>query len=263
MGTFVYIHIMEPDETNDDVLNGPVKPGSIRVVLADSQAIYRIGIRKIFGLEDDIRVVAQAESMENLRAAIERQPTDVVLLEGELLTGAANSIPELLRIAPDIKLIVQAVSTDEDQTLELYRRGIRGIISRSISPDLLVRCVRRIASGETWIDNNAVKWLLEAYRGQEAALASQRTQPRLSPKETAIITCITKGMRNKEIAFQLGTSEQVIKNYLRKIYDKLGVADRLELAMYGLHNKIIKADGDEVAEVQRLLSNPATRFDCR
>lgn len=59
---------------------------------------------------------------------------------------------------------------------------------------------------------------------------------------------------NKEIAFQLGTSEQVIKNYLRKIYDKLGVVDRLELALYGLHNKIIKADADEVAVVQRLLA---------
>jgi DNA-binding NarL/FixJ family response regulator len=246
---------MEPDETLDgDVLDGPVKPGTIRIVLADSQSIYRVGIRKIFGLEDDIRIVAQADSLENLRAAIERQPTDVVLVEGELFTGATSSIPELLRIAPDIKLIVQTLSADEGLTVELYRRGIRGIISRSISPDLLVRCVRRIASGETWIDNYAVKWVIEAYRGQETALASQRKQPRLSAKETAIITCITQGMRNKEIAFQLGTSEQVIKNYLRKIYDKLGVADRLELALYGLQNKITKADADEVAVVQRLLA---------
>jgi DNA-binding NarL/FixJ family response regulator len=255
--TFAYIRSMEPDETpNGDVLDGPVKPGTIRVVLADSQAIYRVGIRKILGLEDDIRVVAQANSLENLRAAIERQPTDVVLVEGELLPEATNSIPELLRIAPDIKLIVQSESADEDQTVELYRRGIRGIISRSISPDLLVRCVRRIASGETWIDNQRMNWVIEAYRVEEATLVSRRAQPRLSPKETAIITCITRGMRNKEIAFQLGTSEQVIKNYLRKIYDKLGVADRLELALYGLHNKIIKADADEVAVVQRLLAKP-------
>jgi two-component system nitrate/nitrite response regulator NarL len=255
--TFAYIRSMEPDETpNGDVLDGPVKPGTIRVVLADSQAIYRVGIRKILGLEDDIRVVAQADSLENLRAAIERQPPDVVLVEGELLPEATNSIPELLRIAPDIKLIVQSESADEDQTVELYRRGIRGIISRSISPDLLVRCVRRIASGETWIDNQRMNWVIEAYRVEEATLVSRRAQPRLSPKETAIITCITRGMRNKEIAFQLGTSEQVIKNYLRKIYDKLGVADRLELALYGLHNKIIKADADEVAVVQRLLAKP-------
>jgi DNA-binding NarL/FixJ family response regulator len=68
----------------------------------------------------------------------------------------------------------------------------------------------------------------------------------------AIITCITHGKRNKEIAFQLGTTEQVIKNYLRKIYDKLGVSDRLELALYCLHNKIIHSDADEELLEQRL-----------
>jgi DNA-binding NarL/FixJ family response regulator len=234
------------DDTADgEILDAPVKPGTIRVILADSQAIYRVGIRKVFALEDDLRVVAQADSVDNLRAAIERYPTDVVLMEGSLLSGTANAIPELLRAAPDVKLIVQAVAADENQTVELYRRGVRGIVSRAISPDLLVRCVRRIAAGETWIDNQSVSWVIEAYRAQAAALVNPRTQPRLSPKEMSIITCITQGKRNKEIAFQLGTTEQVIKNYLRKIYDKLGVSDRLELALYCLHNKIIRSDADE------------------
>ena len=198
--------------------------------------------------------MAQADSLDNLRSALERHSADVVLIEGGLLTGAPNIIPELLRVAPDVKLIVQAIANDESQTVEFYRRGVRGIISRSISPDLLVRCVRRIATGETWIDNQAVNWVIEAYRAQAAALVSPRTQPRLSPKETAIITCITQGKRNKEIAFQLGTTEQVIKNYLRKIYDKLGVSDRLELALYCLHNKIIKSDADEVVVAQKIVS---------
>jgi DNA-binding NarL/FixJ family response regulator len=233
------------DSAEGEVFEASVKPGTIRIILADSQAIYRVGIRKVFALEDDLRVVAQADSLQNLRLAIERFPTEIVLLEGNLLTGTANVIPELMRLAPDVKLIVQAVSADENYTVELYRRGVRGIISRSISPDLLVRCVRRIAAGETWIDNQSVNWVIEAYRAQAAALVNPRIQPRLSPKEMAIISCITQGKRNKEIAYQLGTSEQVIKNYLRKIYDKLGVSDRLELALYCLHNKIIQANGDD------------------
>jgi DNA-binding NarL/FixJ family response regulator len=241
------------DSIDGEIPDAPVKPEAIRIILADSQAIYRVGIRKVFALEDDLRVVAQADSIENLRAAIERFPTDVVLLEGNLLAGNANVIPELLRVAPDVKLIVQAVSPDESHTVELYRRGVRGIISRSIAPDLLVRCVRRIAAGETWIDNQSVNWVIEAYRTQAAALVSPRSQPRLSPKEMAIITCITQGKRNKEIAFQLGTTEQVIKNYLRKVYDKLGVSDRLELALYCLHNKIIETDADEEVVAQKVL----------
>ena len=149
---------------------------------------------------------------------------------------------------------MQTVSADKGRTVEFYRRGIRGILSRSISPDLLVKCVRRIAAGETWIDNQATNWVIESYRAQEAALLNPPAELRLSPKQTAIITCITQGMRNKEIAFQLGTTEQVIKNYLRKIYHKLGVTDRLELALYCLHNKIIKVDTDEAAVVQKLLA---------
>jgi DNA-binding NarL/FixJ family response regulator len=230
------------DSTESEIAEAQVSPGAIRIILADSQAIYRVGIRKIFALEDDLRVVAQADSLDNLRAAIQRYPSDIVLLEGSLLTGTANVIPELLRMAPDLKLVVQAVASDENHTVELYRRGVRGIISRSISPDLLVRCIRRIAAGETWIDNQSVNWVIEAYRAQAAA-----------PKELSIITCITQGKRNKEIAFQLGTTEQVIKNYLRKIYDKLGVSDRLELALYCLHNKIIQSDVDEADLVQKIV----------
>jgi DNA-binding NarL/FixJ family response regulator len=241
------------DSTDIETTDASIKPGTIRVILADSQAIYRVGIRKVFALEDDLRVVAQADTLENLRLAIERYPSDIVLLEGSLLTGTVNIIPELLRAAPDVKLIVQAVAADENQTVELYRRGVRGIVSRSISPDLLVRCVRRIAAGETWIDNQSVSWVIEAYRAQASALVNPRTQPKLSPKEMAIITCITQGKRNKEIAFQLGTTEQVIKNYLRKIYDKLGVSDRLELALYCLHNKIIQNDTDELLVAQKLM----------
>ena len=127
------------DSAEGDSLEAPVKPGVVRIILADSQAIYRVGIRKIFALEDDLRVVAQADTLENLRAAIERYPTDVVLLEGALLAGSANAIPELLRIAPDAKVIIQAVAADEGHTVELYRRGVRGpeIWRSAASPNIL------------------------------------------------------------------------------------------------------------------------------
>ena len=213
---------------------------AIRVILADSQAIYRVGMRKIFALEDDIRVVAQAETLENLLAALSRFPTDIVVLEGQLIAGTVDAVPQLVRRAPKAKLIVQVTESDESATVELYRRGVRGVVPRSISPDLLIKCVRKIAAGETWIDNQSISWVIDAYRAQAAALTNPKTQPKLSEKELAIIACITRGMRNKEIAYQIGTTEQVIKNYLRKVYDKLGVSDRLELALYCLHHQILR-----------------------
>ncbi len=225
----------EEDHEESDVS----APG-IRVILADSQAIYRVGMKKIFAIEDDIRVVAQVESLPHLYAALQRFPTDVVLMEGQLIAGTIDAVPELVRQAPDAKLIVQVIETDESNTVELYRRGVRGVVPRSISPDLLVKCVRKIADGETWIDNQSISWVIEAYRAQATTLTDPKVQPKLSKKELAIISCITRGMRNKEIAYQIGTTEQVIKNYLRKVYDKLGVSDRLELALYCLHHELLK-----------------------
>ena len=230
----------EPQEA----ISGDPAPQSgkplIRILLADSQAIYRVGMRKVFALEDDIRVVGQVDRVEHLYDAITRHPCDVLLMEGNLIAGTSEVIPEVVRLAPETKIIVQTSGTDEAHTVELYRRGVRGIIPRSIAPDLLVKCVRKIASGETWIDNQSVTWVIEAYRSQATSITNPKSQPRLSPKELSIIACITQGKRNKEIAFQLGTTEQVVKNYLRKIYDKLGVSDRLELALYCLHHQIHK-----------------------
>jgi len=233
------------DSMND---SSEMSPHAIRVILADSQAIYRVGMRKVFAIEDDIRVVAQAETLENLYAALMRFPTDVVVLEGQLISGTVDAIPQFMRRAPDAKLIVQVSESDESNTVDLYRRGVRGVVPRSISPDLLVKCVRKIAAGETWIDNQSISWVIDAYRAQATQLTDPKTQPRLSEKELAIIGCITRGMRNKEIAYQIGTTEQVIKNYLRKIYDKLGVSDRLELALYCLHHHILKNE-TKAAEV--------------
>src|SRR5580693_3518387 len=227
-------------ETGAQAQAGATAATGIRVILADSQAIYRVGMRKVFALEDDIRVVAQAETLANLHSALQRYPTDVVLLEGQLIAGTIDAIPDLVKRSPDSKLIVQVVEADEANIVELYRRGVRGVVPRSISPDLLIKCVRKIADGETWIDNQSISWVIEAYRSQATTLTNPRIQPKLSKKELAIISCITRGMRNKEIAYQIGTTEQVIKNYLRKVYDKLGVSDRLELALYCLHHELLK-----------------------
>jgi DNA-binding CsgD family transcriptional regulator len=80
---------------------------------------------------------------------------------------------------------------------------------------------------------------MQAYRNQNNRTNGTRPKVQLTPKETLIVSCVTQGMKNKEIALRVGTTEQVVKNYLRKVYDKLGVADRLELALYCLNHHVI------------------------
>jgi DNA-binding NarL/FixJ family response regulator len=223
----------------DEGKNVP-NPEPLKVIIADTQSIYRVGIRKIFALEDDMRVVAQAESLGQALAAAEKHQADVILFEAALTPNPAEAVSEILKRSPRSKVIVAMVENDEDDTVDLLRRGVKGIVSRSISPDLLVRCVRKVAGGETWLDNKGVNWVIEAYRSQAAQLTSRPPKSRLSDKELLIISCVSQGMRNKEIAREINTTEQVIKNYLRKVYDKLGVSDRLELALYCIHHQLLK-----------------------
>jgi DNA-binding NarL/FixJ family response regulator len=217
----------------------PKNEQAITVLLADSQSIYRVGIRKIFALEDDIRVVAQAENLSQAIAAAQKSAPQVVLMEASIEGSAQDAVMEILKRAPASRIVVVMDKAEQEDTVGLFRSGAHGIISRSISPDLLTRCVRKVAAGETWLDNRGVSWVLEAYRAQASQLTEPRSKAKLSDKEYQVISLVTQGLRNKDVAKEIGTSEQVIKNYLRKIYDKLGVADRLELALFCIHHGVL------------------------
>jgi DNA-binding NarL/FixJ family response regulator len=211
----------------------------IRVILADTQAIFRAGLRKIFALEDDIRVVGQAETLSQTQSAVTKFSADVLIFESALAPNPVEVVTELLRQAPQLKIVVVTPASDEQLTLDLFRRGAHGILSREVEPELLVDCLRKVAAGEPWLENQAIHWVMEAYRGHNLRPSGARPKVQLTPKETLIVSCVTQGMKNKEIAIRVGTTEQVVKNYLRKVYDKLGVADRLELALYCLSHHVV------------------------
>ena len=211
----------------------------VRVIVADTQAIFRAGLRKIFALEDDIRVVGQAETLPQAQSAVKKFSCDVVILEAALAQNSVDAIADLIRQNPEARFIVVTQGPDEDLTLELFRRGAHGIVPREVEPELLVECLRKVAGGETWLDPQGVRWVLEAYRNQHSRPTGARPKVQLTPKESLIVSCVTQGMKNKEIALRVGTTEQVVKNYLRKVYDKLGVADRLELALYCLNHHVV------------------------
>jgi DNA-binding NarL/FixJ family response regulator len=217
--------------------------GTIRVIVADTQAIFRAGLRKIFALEDDIRVVGQAESLDQTVTAIQKFSADIVIFEAVLAANPADTVSDLLRQSTTCRLVVVLQEPDQEMTLELFRRGAHAIVSREIEPEMLVECLHKVAQGEPWLDSRAVGWVMQAYRTQGLRPAGSRPKVSLTPKESLIVSCVTQGMKNKEIALRVGTTEQVVKNYLRKVYDKLGVADRLELALYCLNHRVVEGVG--------------------
>src|SRR5205085_7509992 len=117
---------------------------------------------------------------------------------------------------------------------DLLRHGVHGVIYRNISGPSLIECVRKVSKGESWRQDGDV-----ATAESEQDAVGARVRDRLTARELKIVALIVQGYKNKEIATTLGTTEQVIKNYLRNVYDKIGVSDRLELALFTIHHKIL------------------------
>src|SRR5436305_2083371 len=167
----------------------------IRVIVADSQAIFRAGLRKIFAVEDDIRVVGQAETLDQAVSAAKKFSAEILIFEAALAENPIDAAQEILKQAPGLRLAVVTEVPDRELTLELFRRGVHAIVSREIDSELFVDCLRTIAKGEPWLEPHGVKWVLDAYRTQGTRPHGTRSKIQLTPKESLIVSCVTQGMK--------------------------------------------------------------------
>jgi len=208
-----------------------------KILIADSEAVFRVGLKKVFGLEDDLRVVAQAENALQLVAMVRSFRPDVALVQQEiLLDGHDDPVRRIQNESPACKVILTGAQLTTAEINSLFQNGVCGIIPRSAQPEEFVESVRRVVRGETVRP-------LQMENGEKpsvAAYGDQKVRPvdTLTPREKAIISCLTQGWRNRDIAQHLTITEQTVKNHLRSIYDKVGVSDRLELALYAIHQRL-------------------------
>lgn len=215
----------------------------LKLVVADNQAIFRAGMAKVLAVEDDIRVVAQAPTVEQTRMALEKFRANILILSANFLSadGGVRSAAEQL----GTKLIVLAENGDNPQ--RFLTLGVEAVLFRCATGEVLLNCVRRVASGQTFVHDMKQAGNV----GESDDFVGARVRDRLTPKELRIVALIVQGFKNKEIATQLGTTEQVVKNYLRNVYDKIGVSDRLELALFTIHHRILAEAAAAIASTIR------------
>jgi DNA-binding NarL/FixJ family response regulator len=200
-----------------------------RVILADNQAIFRAGAARVLALEDDMRIAAQCEDATKLFIAIDALRGSVLLVSSSLRL----ELKDLLARARSAGSRVILVTENAEQIAEDLAGLFDGVLCRNVPGNVLVDCVRRVAQGQHFVQRSNVTTM------QTADSVGTRVRDRLTPKEMQIVALIVQGCKNKDIATQLGTKEQVIKNYLRSIYDKTGVSDRLELALFTIHHRAL------------------------
>jgi len=201
-----------------------------KIILADNQAIFRTGTAKVLAMEDDLRIIAQCPDCPRLYHAIITFRGAIVIVASsmgadlaQLITGARSVASRIILVAENGDMPPPAVLT------ELY-----GLVYRNVSSAGLIESVRKVIRGERTIHP-----VHGSKDSEPEDLVGARVRDRLTPKEMKIVALLVHSCKNREIGQRLGTTEQVIKNYLRSIYNKTGVSDRLELALFTIHHRTL------------------------
>ncbi len=212
---------------------------TIRVLVADDHPIARVGIRKLLEMEEDIEVVGEASDGREVIEMIGQLQPDVVLLDLSMpgMDGLA-ALQTIQQMKGASRILVLTASEDENEWVQALKLGCSGIVVKHSPPELIVKSIRKVRQGEIWLDSHTTAAVMHRFAmpGNEAGLRGQgRPRPLLSKREREIVALVAQGYRNREMAEKLSISQQTVKNHLHNIFGKLGVSDRLELALYAVH----------------------------
>lgn len=212
---------------------------TIRIVVADSNQMSCELLSEALAKRPGISIVASATDGESMLRSTHAFRPDVVLVSAVLQDGPVNvrSISQKVgNRTPPCPWVLLLDQTEAQVVVSAFRAGARGVFSRAQSDvNLLAKCIRKVVEGEIWVDNKQMLYLLDAVtlkQPEPALTASGHCQ--LTPREESVIRLVVQGMVNREIADTLRLSEHTIKNYLFRIFDKLGVSNRVELALYAV-----------------------------
>ena len=219
-----------------------VRKGTIRLVIADDHPIVRDGLKKLLLLEDDFDVVGEASDGREVLEKVRDLDPDVLLLDLRMpnLDGLAT-LQALAQVNKRTRVIVLTASEDKNEFVQAMKLGCSGIVLKQTAPDLIVKSIRKVHSGEIWLDSHTTAAVMRQFTttldsgsGSSGGGKGRERSP-LSAREREIVALVAQGYKNKEMAEKMFISEQTVKNHLHNIFDKLGVSDRLELALYAIH----------------------------
>lgn len=218
----------------------------IRVLIADAQPIVLEGLRSVLSQYSGIEVVGEAnDGMETIDKVVHLDP-DVIVLDLKLPRIDGLSVLRSIQTrAPRSKVILFASAENKDDFVEAMKLGCSGILLKDGPTSLVEKSIQKVYAGEIWLDSNTTAAVIRQFAtpGEFTPPTHSNGKPnreraQLSQREREIIVLIAQGYKNKEIAEKMFITEQTVKNHLHNVFDKLGVSDRLELALYAIHNSL-------------------------
>ena len=217
----------------------------IRVFVADAHPIVLEGLRSVLRQHAGIEVMGEAtDGLDTIDKIVQLEP-DVVLLDLKLPRADGLHVLRTVQTrAPKCKVILFAGSEHKEEFVEAMKLGCSGILLKDAPTSLIEKSIHKVNAGEIWLDSNTTAAVIRQFASPSDFPAAHnngkptRERAQLSQREREIIVLIAQGYKNKEIAEKMFITEQTVKNHLHNVFDKLGVSDRLELALYAIHNSL-------------------------
>jgi DNA-binding NarL/FixJ family response regulator len=215
---------------------------TIRIAIADDHPAFRDGLCEVLQLEDGFELVGKASNGAEILRVLEDQRPQILLLDLSMpgMDGLAT-LRRLRETGSKTKVIVLTASEDREHLMEAMQLGASGMVLKHDETSVLVKSIRRVHAGEIWLQSSTTQAVMQCAELSPPTAApdySMQPKPRLTRKETEVTRMVAQGLRNREIANRMFISEQTVKNHLRAIFEKLQVGDRLELALYAIHNML-------------------------
>jgi len=215
----------------------------IRVCACESQPIVVEGLkRSLEGLED-LEFVGSVDNLRALFDLVAKDTPKVCLIDKSFGTKSVFQIVSDLKArSPETEPVLWAAEVSEVESFRALQVGARGILKKTLAVDVIIDCIRTVAKGNIWIESSV--------SNQFVGFINRRSTPRLTPREEEILNLVMKGMKNKQIAEELSITTGTVKVHLMHIFEKTGVKDRFELAMYGrkLRGGSFEVDWEPVQE---------------
>jgi len=212
---------------------------AIRILVADDHAIFRDGLRKLLEVADDVQIIGEASNGVECVKMLQKLKPDILLLDLRMPEKDGLGVLEEVNFdSLPTRVIVLTAAEDDRDVVRAMRLGARGVVLKQSASDLLLKSIRKVSDGEIWLDNRMTAEVIDAFK-KSSESGQRREKPLLSDREKEIVQLVAQGFRNREIGEKLFISEQTVKNHLHNIFDKLGVSDRLELALYAIHHRLI------------------------
>jgi two-component system, NarL family, nitrate/nitrite response regulator NarL len=212
----------------------------VRVLIADDHSLFREGLRKLIEAEAGFEVVGEASDGEVLLAMARQRQPDVILLDLAMpRRDGMEVLRELATSKVPARTLLLTASINNAQIVQALKLGAYGVILKESTTQRLFESIRCVMAGQYWIGRESVSDLVRAFRSIASPESVSRSRDfGLTPRELEIITLVVAGYSNPEIAQRCSISEQTVKHHLSNVFDKLGVSNRLELALFAVNHQL-------------------------